>query len=205
METELGPYVLGGLEPREEERLQRHLEHCARCRQAFDEIAWIPSWLSKIPAEDLGALLAEEEAPVAATPAARKGWLAVSAVAATVVAIALGVTSAVAPEPHTVASGSSVQSVDQHTGVTASLTMTAQGAGTVLRLRLSGVAPGEHCSLIARTTDGRTEATATWVASYRGTADIPATTTIPAARLQSFDVMTADDRVLVRLAVPRHR
>jgi len=163
METELGPYVLGGLEPREEERHRRHLERCAHCRQAFDEIAWIPSWLSRIPAEDLTNLLTEVEAPTVAAPAARKGWLAVSAIAATVVAIALGVTSAVAPEPPRVAAGSSVQSTDQHTGVAASLTMTAQGAGTALRLRLSGVAPGEHCTLIARTTDGRTEVTAAWV------------------------------------------
>ncbi|HEY3557622.1 MAG TPA: zf-HC2 domain-containing protein [Kribbella sp.] len=205
METELGPYVLGGLEPGDEERLQRHLERCAHCRQAFDEIAWIPAWLSKVPAEDLEGLLAEDDAPMVTARVARKGWLAVCAVAATVVAIALGVTSAVAPEPHPVAAGSSVQSVDQHTGVAASLAMTAQGTRTALRLRLSGVAPGEHCSLIARTTDGRTEVTATWIASYRGTADIPATTAIPTERLQGFDVINADDRILVRLAVPRHR
>lgn len=221
METYLGPYILGGLEPDEEANLCRHLDDCAECRDALDEIAWIPAWLRKVPADELELLIAEDNAQEPASMSSghdgalatiaverarrrrRNRWLAAAVVVIAVVAV--GVTVELAHDSGTVPAASTVHSVDQHTRVAASLAIASQGARTGLRLNLAGVAPGEHCSLIARAQDGRTDVAATWVATYRGTADIPATTTIPAARLKEFDVVTADGRVLVRLAVLPHR
>ncbi|WP_166680284.1 hypothetical protein [Kribbella sp. VKM Ac-2566] len=132
----------------------------------------------------------------------RDRWLVAAAVAA---AVAVGVTTDLVHDSRHVTAASTVRSVDQHTRVAATLIMTPQGAKTGLRLNLTGVAPGEHCSLIARTQDGRTEVTAAWVATYRGAAEIAATTALPATRVKGFDVVTTDGRVLVRLAVPPNR
>jgi hypothetical protein len=214
METYIGPYVLGGLEPEEAGDLRRHLEDCAECQATLDEIGWIPSWLQKIPADELERMIAEDEATPAPVDEAlatikhhlrrrrRVRWLTA---AAAVLAIAAGVTTELLHNSGALSAESTVQSVDEHTRVAATLTMTPQGAKTALRLTLTSVEPGEHCSLVAHTKDGRTEVTATWVATYRGTADIPITTSIPAGRLSGFDVVTAGGRVLVRLAVPPHR
>jgi hypothetical protein len=199
--TDLGPYVLGGLEPEEYADVRRHLDHCVQCRDALEEIAWIPASLDKLPTEEIERLIAQHRIrQTAGTTARRQRWLA----AAAMVLAVIGATTAVAHVPGSMNAGSTVQTVDPHTRVTATLAMTPRGAKTGLRLKLAGVAPGERCSLISRTKAGRTEVTATWVASYRGTADIPATTAIPATQLSGFDIVTADDRVLARLAVP-HR
>lgn len=217
METYLGPYVLGGLEPEEDTKLRRHLEGCAECRRALDQIAWIPLWLEKVPADELERIIAEDAsapAPVEEALATiqqherqrrRNRWITGAAVAAAVTAIAAGVTTEVVHDSGDVAAESTMQSVDAHTRVAATLTMTPQGSKTDLRLTLTGVEPGEHCSLVAHIKDGRTEVTASWRATYRGTADIPVTASIPAGRLTGFDVVTAGGRVLVRLAVPPHR
>ncbi|WP_344215570.1 zf-HC2 domain-containing protein [Kribbella sancticallisti] len=214
METSLGPYVLGGLSPDEEAEVQRHLEDCVECRVALSEVAWIPSWLSKVPPEEVARLITEQPpverglgtlATEGRVQKRRRNRLrAAAAVTATATVLAVGIMTDLSDDPGAVTAGSTIQSIDQQTQVTATLSMTPQGAKTGLRLNLTGVAPGERCSLVARSQDGRTEVTATWVATYRGTADIPATTTIPADRLRGFDVVTADGRVLVRLAVP-HR
>jgi putative zinc finger protein len=223
-ETYLAAYVLGGLEPDEESRLRRHLDDCAHCRDALIDLAWIPSWLHKVPDEEIELLIAEDEAERDPEPATtppvveaalasiaterriqRNRWRAAVAVAAALVVVAVGVTAELVHDSGTPTAGSTVESVDQRTRVSAAVTMTPQGAKTGLRLSLSGVAPGEHCSLIVRSTDGRSDVAATWVATYRGTADIPATTTIPASRLSGFDVVTTDGRLLARLAVPPHR
>jgi Putative zinc-finger len=87
------------------------------------------------------------------------------------------------------------------TGVRGSAELTREPWGTRVELSLAGVRPGEHCRLVARAVGGRTEVAATWRAGYLGTAEVPGAVAIPADRLASLDVVTADDRVLVRMPV----
>jgi hypothetical protein len=224
MENHLAAYLLGGLEPDEEITLRRHLEDCTHCRDVLIDLAWIPAWLHKVPAEEIELLIAADESAGDPKPATtprvvaaalesiaaevrvrRRRRRAAIAAAAAVIAVAAGITTELAHESDTPTAGTTMQPVDQRTRVSAVVTMIPQGAKTALRLGLAGVAPGEHCSLIVRSTDGRTAVAATWVASYSGTADIPTTTTIPATRVSGFDVVTTDGRLLARLAVPPHR
>jgi putative zinc finger protein len=90
---------------------------------------------------------------------------------------------------------------DLRTGVRGSAELTREPWGTRVELSLAGVRPGERCRLVARSAGGRSEVAATWRADYLGTADVPGAVAIPADRLTSLDVVTADDRVLVRMPV----
>jgi hypothetical protein len=90
---------------------------------------------------------------------------------------------------------------DLQTGVHGSAELTREPWGTRIELSLAGVRPGEHCRLVARAAGGRSEVAATWRAGYLGTADVPGAVAIPADRVTSLDVVTADDRVLVRMPV----
>lgn len=90
---------------------------------------------------------------------------------------------------------------DLRTGVHGSAELTREPWGTRVELSLAGVRPGEHCRLVARAVGGRAEVAATWRAGYLGTAEVPGAVAIPADRLASLDVVTADDRVLVRMPV----
>ena len=90
---------------------------------------------------------------------------------------------------------------DLQTGVHGSAELTREPWGTRIELSLAGVRPGEHCRLVARAAGGRSEVAATWRAGYLGTAEVPGAVAIPADRVASLDVVTADDRVLVRMPV----
>jgi Putative zinc-finger len=100
-----------------------------------------------------------------------------------------------APAPLTAAAS------DPRTGVHGAAELTREPWGTRVELSLAGVRPGERCRLVARATGGRSEVAATWRAGYLGTAEVPGAVAIPADRLASLDVVTADDRVLVRMPV----
>jgi len=67
---------------------------------------------------------------------------------------------------------------------------------------VNGATPGEHCSLVARARDGRSDTAATWVATYQGSADVPGTTAIPIDQLSEVDIVTSDGQRLARLVVP---
>jgi hypothetical protein len=95
-----------------------------------------------------------------------------------------------------------LQVVDPTSHASAAVTLTGRRWGTELHLTLSWVAAGQQCSLIAHSRDGHSDVAATWVASYRGTASVPAATAIPAGQLTELDVVTADGRQLVRIVVP---
>jgi Putative zinc-finger len=90
---------------------------------------------------------------------------------------------------------------DLRTGVHGAAELTREPWGTRVELSLSGVRPGERCRLVARSEGGRSEVAATWRAGYLGTAEVPGAVAIPADRLASLDIVTADDRVLVRMPV----
>jgi hypothetical protein len=95
-----------------------------------------------------------------------------------------------------------IHTVNPLSKVHAAVTLSRRTWGTELHLTLSGVAPGERCSLVAHSRDGHRDVAATWVATYRGTADVPGMTAIPLDQLREVDVVTSDGRQLARLAVP---
>jgi hypothetical protein len=198
MENYLGAYVLEALEPAEAEDVRRHLAGCPACADTVRSLEWIPGVLAAVPAQEIDAM----ERPtlldglLARVRRQRRRRRLVLAAAAVVVALAGGITvPSVVPDRHAPVVRASSGAVN------AEVSLTARGEGTALGLKLSGVAPGEHCSLVAHARDGRSETAATWVATYTGTADLSGTTAIPRAQLSSLDIVTDDGRLLVRLDV----
>ena len=92
---------------------------------------------------------------------------------------------------------------DFRTGVHGSAELTREPWGTRVELSLAGVRPGQRCRLVARAAGGRSEVAATWRAGYLGTAEVPGAVAIPRERLKALEVVTADDRLLVRMPVSR--
>jgi hypothetical protein len=224
----LGAYVLGALEREERARLEAHLETCAICREELDRLAPLPGLLSRLTLEEtevletpeLGPALPEHslqpEAGYSAAPLERALFavarkrrrsrlMRAAAVAAALVLAAVVLVGGPlldddgddGPAPLTAAAS------DLQTGVHGSAALTREPWGTRVELSLAGVRPGERCRLVVRAVGGRTEVAATWRVGYLGTADVPGAVAIPADRLASLDVVTDDDRLLVRMPVTR--
>jgi hypothetical protein len=219
----LGAYVLGALERGERAGLEAHLETCEICREELDRLAPLPGLLSRLTVEEAEVLDPAEpaefdpawadagktSAPLeralfeVARERRRSRLIRAAAVAAALVLAAvamvgvplIGGDGAEEPAPLTAAAS------DARTGVHGSAELTREPWGTRVELSLAGVRPGERCRLVARSEGGRSEVAANWRAGYLGTAEVPGAVAIPADRLASLDVVTADDRVLVRMPV----
>jgi hypothetical protein len=229
--TALGAYVLGALEREERAGLEAHLETCEVCREELDRLAPLPGLLSRLTldeAEVLATAGPESSAePLAGAPRPEPAYSAapleralfevarerrrsrlmraVAAAAALVLAAAVvtggqllgGGDGGGGPAPLTAAAS------DLRTGVHGAAELTPEPWGTRVELRLAGVRPGQRCRLVARSAGGRSEVASTWRAGYLGTAEVPGAVAIPAERLTSLDVVTPDDRLLVRMPVTR--
>jgi Putative zinc-finger len=228
----LGAYVLGALEREERSGLEAHLETCDICRQELDRLAPLPGLLSRLTVSEAEVLDVAKPEPAEVDPAEldlaeprpaetsapleralfevarerRRGRLMrTAAVAAALLLAAVAVVGGPLldrdggnePAPLTAAAS------DLRTGVHGAAELSREPWGTRVDLNLAGVRPGEHCRLVARAAGGRSEVAATWRAGYLGTADVPGAVSIPPERLRSLDVVTADDRVLVRMPVTR--
>lgn len=98
--------------------------------------------------------------------------------------------------------GSLTASGSSDSGVKAAVVMTPTDEGTTLDLTLSGVTPGEHCSLVVVAPDGRTEVASTWIANYEGEATITGSTWFSPADIERFDITTPDGTTLLSMTVP---
>jgi hypothetical protein len=215
-QTWVGAYVLDALEPEETLEVREHITGCPICQDEVVMLSWVPAMLHTLALEDVERLDDDKRAdghpdsPVldgllAAARAARgrRRWR--RPVAALVAAVAIVAAVALGRGQHTDIldrNPVAVHTVDSHSQVHAAVTLSRRTWGTEVHLTLRGVAPGEHCSLVAHSRDGRRDVAATWVATYRGTADVPGMTAIPLDQLREVDVVTADGRQLARLAVP---
>ena len=201
-QTWLGAYVLDALEPDETEDVRAHIAGCAACQDEVVRLAWLPALLGTVRLADVAQLDADL---IRREPARRRGWKA--ALVGLAAAVTLATAGAVAirevgpggpPRPLATV----VRTVDPSTKTHAAVTLAARAWGTELHLQLSWVPAGERCSLIARSRDGRADIAASWIATYRGTADVPGNTAIPIGQLAELDVVTADGRQLARLVMP---
>lgn len=206
----IGAYVLDALEPEENENIRRHIAGCVDCQDEVVSLAWIPPLLRTVQLEDVqrldtpfdpraSRLLDRLLAKAKHRSRTRRAVAAFGLAAALVTGIAVfdSVTSGPSSGPF-----ATVRTVDPATHVTAAVTLRSQTWGTALQLDLQGVPPGETCSLVVHTRSGGRAVAATWTASYRGTADVPGRTSIPATQISALDVVTTSGRHLVHLSVP---
>ncbi|MGH3333990.1 MAG: anti-sigma factor family protein, partial [Nocardioidaceae bacterium] len=60
---DLGAYLLGALDPAEEERVRAHLSTCPDCRDEHGQLRGLPGRLSMLTPYDLGGLETTEPSP----------------------------------------------------------------------------------------------------------------------------------------------
>ena len=171
----LGSYLLGSLEPTERAAVEAHLAGCATCREELASFAALPALMSRVgvdqvreppppvPPAVLGRALEAVAAERAGTLVHLHRWrlaTVLSAAAAVVVAVVLGVTT-VAARPATTPGGVALVAA---AGVTASGTATLEAKpwGTAITLQLHGLPQGGDFSAWVTADDGTRSIAATW-------------------------------------------
>ena len=218
MRTALGAYVVGALDPAERAEVDAHLAGCSACRDELALVAPLPPVLGRIgEAEALsaGAVRVEPnmvERTLAELRRRRRSqqirWRLVAVAAGVAIAaLGAGAGSAVAlhlSAPAAPAAGATTQvsGVDSASGARATAVLFAQPWGTSIHLTVSGVAPGEHCQLVALSKEGTEEVAGTWKVTYAGQASIEGATSIAPEQLSSLRIVTTSGTELVSLPLP---
>ncbi|MGO4258493.1 anti-sigma factor family protein [Marmoricola sp. RAF53] len=213
-------YVLGALTPAERASFQEHLDGCAACTRAVQEMAGLPGLLGRISPDVLTDPGQEVPVPATLLPALvrrvhqerrRRTW-AVAGAAAAVLAVVAGGAVAVThalddpnPPARTVAAGRPMQVLADH-GMTARLALTPVAWGTRMDLACSYAAstyPGnghhESYAMVVRTRGGGTEQVATWRALPGRTMHLSAATAAGRVEISSVEIRGADGTPVLRL------
>jgi hypothetical protein len=226
-EHEGGSYVLGALSSAERREFEAHLEECASCRRAVQELAGMPGLLAKVPDDVWGELTgerADEPLPPSLLPSAlraarasrRRHTARVAGLAATAAAVVVTGGFLVADQvdhpgsgpgsSQVVASGRAMTVVG-HVPMSGWLTLDRVGWGTKLRLRCqygdsdgySHPDGGAVYTLVVRTRGGAVQQVATWRALPGRTMDVVGSTATPAQDIASVEVRAADGTPVLRL------
>jgi predicted anti-sigma-YlaC factor YlaD len=192
---DLGAYVVGALESAERAEFEAHLPECRGCRNELASLAGLPGMLARLSPEEVEPgspppehLAAGLVGALAQRRRGRRGRITLMAAGCALVLAIGGAILATRTSSGPVPGSTVVSTLDTGTHVRARLALASAPWGTEVALRMSDVAPGTRCRLVAVATDGRREVAATWRADYEGKATIRGATAIPVADL---------DRVLV--------
>lgn len=212
----LGVLVLGVIDPEERALVEGHLAECDRCSAELGELAELPGLMHRV---DLDQALAGLPTPSSqfsarvieaakARKAAHRRRRRFVIAAGTAVAAAAAVLAFVVLPGDDGGSGSTgtgnetvVAATDPKTSVHASIDLASEQNGTRLQIELKGVAPGEHCRLVAYDKAGGRDVAASWVANYDGWAHVTTATRFPKASISWFEVVRPDGSNLVSVPV----
>jgi predicted anti-sigma-YlaC factor YlaD len=221
VELSLGVFVLGALEPAERHAVEAHLAKCSRCTAILAELAPLPGLLHRLD-PIAPAVPSEDSAPVQTLPLVppelrerlfeaaradrarqRRRLVAASfAAAAVLVGVLLAGQFPGVPWGHDGASKTTVASAtDAKTSVRADVRLMPDATGSELTLHLAGVAPEEHCSLVAINGDGLRDVAATWEATYAGEAAVVGHTSFRPDQIKQLVIVTEAGRTLVRVPI----
>jgi predicted anti-sigma-YlaC factor YlaD len=213
----LGARVVGALDAAERADVDAHLAGCSACREELAKLAPLPAVLGRI--EEADALSAGQvrvepgmvERTLAELRRRRRQrqfrWrMAAVAAGVAIAAAGAGAGSAVALHLSGPATHTGVTAQVSGTGVVggarASAVLLAEPWGTSIDLTVSGVTPGEHCQLVARSTTGAEEVAGSWEVSYAGQASIDGATSFVPAQLSSLRIVTLSGVELVDIPLP---
>lgn len=215
----LGVLVLGAIDPRERDEVERHVRACPSCSADLAELAPVPGLLKRVDASALEfspppsvildraleQIASQDLEPLSAVHRRRRphaGWLLAGVAAGVVLVVGLVIARQAQVFPFAEPSSVVAAALDPTSGVSATVTLRPSESGTHVMLALSGVAPGAHCQLVAVGKDGQREVAASWVASYDGEARVAGTTGLATDQISSFDVMTPQGSRLVSVRLP---
>ncbi len=217
----LGVYVVGAIDPAERTLVDDHLGTCPDCREELAGLAGLPALLGRVPVHDAERLILHsaevkdlEEPPaellssllgrVAERRAVRRWRGLAAAAAAVVIAVAGGAVGAriIGPAGHPAAgqvavAADVVSATNPHTNVTATVRYAARSWGTKMDVWVTGIKGGTACQIYAVNASGQRWEAGSWTVpdGQRGS-DYPASVSVAAAQVRSFEI-TSGGHVLV--------
>lgn len=170
--TDIGAYVLGGLDLRERRRVAEHVAECPVCAAELAEFQALPGLLARVrseevrpvavtPSPELFARLSAAAAARRPQPLRSRAWALSAAVVLAVLGVGAGVTVwATWPTTETVTAASGP--------VQATVTVRSAYESTVVDVAVSGMRPGENCHLFVVDRDGHRYPAGEWAVSASG-------------------------------------
>jgi hypothetical protein len=217
----LGVYVVGAIDPAERAQVDSHLGTCPDCREELAGLAGLPALLGRVPAADAERLILHsaevkdlEEPPaellssllrrVAERRAVRRWRSLGAAAAAVVIALAGGAAGARIINPGDHATGPPqagsraevVRATNPRTNVSATISYTPKSWGTKMDVWVAGIKDGTACQVWAVNGSGQRWQAGSWTVPGGPEADYPASVSLPASQLRSFEI-TSGGHVLV--------
>lgn len=224
--TSLGVYLLGALDDTEQAAVEAHLGGCEHCSAELEDLAALPSLLSRLTPADfaveppevpddlfdrVAARAREHEteelrnADEVRRQAERRRYRRLTAVAAAVVVIAGATVGTVVAVDHHGGSGQRpVASQTAHgisNGISMRVVLASQKSGTGLSLKVTGLPVDEHCQLVAVTKDGTRKVVGQWYATYHGQAQVTGSTSIARSDLSQLVLLGTGGKHLVTVNV----
>ena len=189
------------------EEVSAHLDSCSACRSDLSELRELLPLLEladqtpRVANNDevsLQRLLAAVRAN--ARPAKRRRFIA--AVAAGVIFLGLSTGWLAAATRHPDHAVHSFSAMSDTTGVRATVDVSSLTSGSLLRISVTGVAPGTTCRLDVISTSGTRTVAATWLADYHGAGVVVTTVSTSGSAISQVDVVdTGSSRTLVTIPV----
>jgi anti-sigma factor RsiW len=209
----LGVYLLGALDPSEQDAVERHLADCALCRAELAELAGLSSILEQVTLEDLEqvtlqppddlyervAASARAEHAAADRSRMRRYRRLVAVAAAVVLITGASVGGWVASRGSDTPRSQVFHS--KNGPVRMNVTLASETSGTGLAVSVSGLSTDEHCRLIAIAKDGSRDVAGRWDATYQGEANVTGSTSIQRSDLTRLVLLGTDGQRLATVVV----
>jgi hypothetical protein len=220
----LGAYLLGGLEHADAAAFEQHLESCAECRTALDELASLPALLDAVPVSDavaltgvaaaLGAAAVGPVQEAGAVPVPRrlldelavrrrKARLRWSAAVAAAAAACLAGGILAGPLLSPPAKPDASYSVQAGDGIQFTVGLVKKTWGTELAVDGRSLPVDGTFSLWVKDRDGGEDRACAWTATPSGRVRITGATPVQLASIASVEMRDGRQQTLAVIAVPR--
>lgn len=211
----LGAYLLGGLDARDLETFEAHLQECGKCRNELAGLEKIPMLLDALPVPEAVVLtggpgrVAEQLPSPDPLPLLRKlahrrrtlrrRWAALAGAAAAA-CLALGLAGGPLlvrpPQPD------ATYSVQSGGGLRFSVDLARKAWGTELAVNGSSLPAEGTLSLWVRDRDGRVDRAYAWTATPSGRVKVTGATPLQLGSISSVELRDATERAVAVIAVP---
>lgn len=208
----LGAYLLGGLDAKDLETFEAHLQECGKCRDELAGLEKIPVLLDALPVPDAVALTAEPRRQPDPAPfpdpvpllrklahrrrTLRRRWTALAAAACIALGLAGGPLLDRPPQPD------ATYSVQSGGGLQFRVDLARKTWGTELAVNGSSLPAEGTLSLWVRARDGGEDRACAWTATPSGRVKVTGATPLQLGSISSVELRDATEHAVAVITVP---